>query len=471
MEGTKQAHTLISALIADPDKDLQELIPKNKNKTSTKDQSMFFNPDTVMPPASTHGQTSTSNTKTTSSTRNMGPRGQNQSSSARPQTTVSSSVPSSSMVWGGPPSQPPITSPRRSQPKQTSVLQPQSNPEKNVTRQLFPNETKNRGGFGVPPSTSSNTTVSYSLASSTSKVTTSGSPVFAIKLDSTKQPIPSKPGQIRPPIPGNVKVLQRPGSHKQDPQPLPIISGQQNGPTAPPIMGPNGQFLPTSSPAGSFSPFNNLFSNVADQLLKKDDASERMNFASVAAAGVIGSLTNASAASDLVPTKVDPQLQAKAPGFRPVRNPSPQEMEMRFKGMQLPPQMLNEMDSRMFRAGMPNQSPSMSPRSSASTPNTNMSPQSQTNASLDSGHLSSAVGQKEEYTTPSQPMTLPKIESTLNPNAPDFTSRQAGGPPNAPGGNVPPNLAMRYLLYQQALAHQFQNLGNASDFFLFYKVP
>ena len=27
-----------------------------------------------------------------------------------------------------------------------------------------------------------------------------------------------------------------------------------------------------------------------------------------------------------------------------------------------------------------------------------------------------------EYSTPNKPMTLPKIESTLNPNAPDFTS-------------------------------------------------
>lgn len=467
MDGTKQAHTLISALIADPDKDLQELIPKNKNKTSTKDQSMFFNPETLMPPASTPGQTPNSNTKITSNTRNMGPRGQNQSSNARPQTTVSSSVPISSMVWGGPPSQPPITSPRRSQLKQASSVQPgQINLEKNVTRQLFPNETKNRGGFGIPPSTSSNTTVSYTLASSTSKVTTSGSPIFALKPDTNKQAMSNKAGHIRPPVPGNIKVLQRPGSgHKQDPQPLPIISGQQNGPTAPPIIGPNGQFLPPNSPAASFSPFNNLFSNVADQLLKKDDASERMNFASVAAAGVIGSLTNSSAASDLAPTKVDPQLQAKAPGFRPVRNPSPHEIEMRFKGMQLTPQMMNEMDSRMFRASMPNQSPSMSPRSSTSTPNTNMSPRNQTNASLDSGHISSTANQKEEYTTPSQPMTLPKIESTLNPNAPDFTSRQAGGPPNHPGGNMPPNnLAMGYLLYQQALAQQLQNLGNIHSF-------
>lgn len=223
------------------------------------------------------------------------------------------------MVWGGPPSQPPITSPRRSQPKQATVIQPgQGNPDKNVTRQLFPNETKNRGGFGVPPSTSSNTTVSYTLASSTSKVTTSGSPVFTIKPDNSKQPLPSKPGQIRPPVPGNVKVLQRPGSHKQDPQPLPIISGQQNGPSAPPMMGPNGPFMPPNSPGGSFSPFNNLFSNVADQLLKKDDASERMNFASVAAAGVIGSLTNSSAASDLMATKVDPHIGPPPPAASPL---------------------------------------------------------------------------------------------------------------------------------------------------------
>merc|ERR1712142_1071796 len=32
---------------------------------------------------------------------------------------------------------------------------------------------------------------------------------------------------------------------------------------------------------------------------------------------------------------------------------------------------------------------------------------------------------QEEYSTPNQPMTLPKIESTLNPNAPDFTSSRS----------------------------------------------
>ena len=458
--------------MADPDKDLVELLPKTKNKSSTKENaSLYFNPESVnsssVIASNTNSQPPGSTNRSSPSGRNMGPRGQNQGSSGNarvPSASNGTIGPPASMVWAGPPTMSSTTSPRRNQSKSSQA----SSQDKTVTRQLFPGEGKKGGGFGTP-NTTTNTTVSYSLASSASKVTTTGSSIFN-KSDSTRLSANSKQGPIKPPVPGSVKVLQRPGNSKQDPQPLPIIS-QQNGMPGTTNAMTNGPFIPPSSVpgsmSGSFSPFNNLFSNVAEQFLKKDDVAERMNFASVAAAGLVGSSTSSSPTPDLAPLmqnlKVDPHLQAKAPGFRPVniRNPNPQDIDMaRAPGYKGIPMMMNDMDLRM-RVSVPNHSPALSPRSASSTPGGGISPRG--------NHLPTDVmanaGQKMEYSTPSQPMTLPKIESTLNPNAPDFTSRQAGGPmgnqPVGPGG-MP--LAMGYLqnLYQQALAQQLlqsQGLG------------
>lgn len=99
------------------------------------------------------------------------------------------------------------------------------------------------------------------------------------------------------------------------------------------MMGFNGLFMFFNFFGGLFFFFNNLFSNVVDQFLKKDDVLERMNFVSVVVVGVIGSFINFSVVFDLMVIKVDLYFQVKVFGFRFVRNLFFYEMEMRFKGI------------------------------------------------------------------------------------------------------------------------------------------
>lgn len=481
LDATRQANALITALVTDPDKDLLEILPKTKAKVSNKDTMIILGPETAIPPIGspvTSGTTPLKSSNTNRSSRNT--------SSQRDQNLANTGTVQSTVIWGTtPPPQSVITSPRRNLSKVTPSSGPQGS-EKVVTRQLFPGDKKS--GFTIPPQTSTNTTMSYSLASTSAKVSTTSASAYVNKQDNRisnvtsksqqqqQQPPQTRPIQqphIQPPV-GSIKVLQRPSpSQKFDqPQPLPIISGQQTSTINGPVTSINGG-QPGMGPGmpnqGMFQPFSNMFNiNVTDQLMRKDDQAERMNFASVAAAGVVPSMGNpgsptAELALSMQNLKVDPALQAKAPGFRPpnAKNMSPPGVESEGPGYKvLQAQMMNDIDvSRApgYRGGLPNHSPAVSPRSNASTAS-GMSPRGQ-NSGLDSSqHSTSSVSsQKEEYTTPTQPMTLPKIQSTLNPNAPDFTSRQMGQV-NLGGGNpgLTPNTLPFYLqtLYQQALAQQ-----------------
>lgn len=240
----------------------------------------------------------------------------------------------------------------------------------------------------------------------------------------------------RSPGPGMVKVLQRPSNQKNEP--LPIVSNQQQSL-------PNGPVQSSNAPPGTFSPFNNAFSNVADQFLRRDESAERMNFASVAAAGIVGSVANSPMSeSPGIPGqmgKSDTALQAKAPGYRPtnVRPMTPQDIEAQrmfgFGGMQPMKIGVGDELSRTPGFRMPNQSPVISPRNQGE-----ISPPSQSINPVQN------QPRKDEYTTPNQPLTLPKIESTLNPNAPDFTSRQPG---QIPGQNIPPAMYLQSLYLAQ----------------------
>ncbi|XP_076074995.1 ankyrin repeat and KH domain-containing protein 1-like isoform X3 [Mytilus galloprovincialis] len=429
-EGTKQAHALIMALVSDPEKELNELIPKYTNKQPPQKESMYFSIDTSVPTTSSVSSSVSSTVVTSSSRSSGGGRSglRSQASNVRLAT-----LPASIGVWGGPPTTSTITSPRRNQQKSTSSIPAGLNQDKNVTRQLFPMESK-KPIFSNPPTTSTNNSLTYTFACSSSKVTTSPSPIFsASKLD-----MPRSPG---PPM---VKVLQRPPNQKNEP--LPIVSNQQQSMS-------NGPVQSTNAPHGTFSPFNNSFSNVADQFLKRDESAERMNFASVAAAGVVASMGNSpmSESSGLpgqMGGKSDAALQAKAPGYRPtnIRPMTPQEMEAQriynFVGMQgMQPVRIGVGENELNRAPgyrMPNQSPVISPRNQGE-----LSPPSHSIGQLQP--------RKDEYTTPNQPLTLPKIESTLNPNAPDFTSRQPGQPQ---GQNIPPAMYLQSLYLAQLFNNQ-----------------
>ena len=384
-------------------------------------------------------------------------------------------------VWGGPPTTT-SASPQRNKQKQSasSVSAPFQPPvpglngsmlDKSVTRQLFSAEQKRKGGFGSPTMI---TTQSNIMSGSVStKTTPSSPPNFNIRPDMRLSP--GTRNQAKPLVPGNVKVLQRPTAAGAG---LPIIANQATTTaTTQTITSATGFNIASSS--GEYSPFDNLFSNAAQQLLgKKDDSmNERMNFASVAAAGVIPTLT-ASPGNLGTPSSpggpTDPGLLAKAPGFKlpGPRMMNPLEMAPGFKGSGFPlsPQM---MDMNTFGMNGPgpqsfqnfpqpihSQSPNSSPRSSQSA-SSGMSPHSS------SGFDSSL--QREEYTTPTQPMTLPKISSSLNPNAPDFMSRTAPpGSNTGPGGpNVPGMGMIPQAMYQQALAQQllsaFNTMGPAPN--------
>lgn len=356
----------------------------------------------------------------------------------------------------------------------SSVEKPSS-----VSRQLFIHEKKRSDS---PVVTSA---VTFSL--STVTVTTTAS-FIDIRATSAKSQ----------PKPGSVKVLQRPSSvnaatMKHDPQPLPIVSNNQPqaaGPSnlterVPPI---NYMPPPVSNPS-EYSPFQLFYDEI---LNKKEDGGERMNFASVAAAGVITSLNSGMNPVPLMHTSSDNplnvNLQAKAPGYKAggQRSSSPQlDMSMGktsgFKtGSFHPPiQFVGEGDMSLgFRGAMASMvNSNMSPRSNTSTPS-GLSPRGRASTPLDSSQnsgssITSLSSQREEYSTPDQPMTLPRIESTLNPNAPNFFSRScdvgdSGQPSDMPlnflaanagmFGNLPPPTDMQ-ALYQQAMNPTFPSNG------------
>lgn len=490
-EATRQAHALITALITDPDKELNEIIPKAKQKPPPVDnKSMYFIPPGESPSPVPGNSTQVSgNPQPKSSTKTLAPRLQQQVTMTTGNTArlgiVGQSNPNVNMVWGGSQAVPGSLSPRRNTGKvavpagapysvpTASMNGPITADKSNVTRQLFTGIERRSGGFGSPNSVTTIVTMS-----NVSSPIPASPPSFNIRPDG--RPIVSRANIQGNLVPGTVKLLQRPLAStkgKHDQQPLPIIPNQvTTAMTTLTVTSANISLNLSSS--GEFSPFNNLFSNNADQLLgKKDDnLNERMNFASVAAAGVVSSFSGSSIMS-LEPNSPDPALQAKAPGFKLQPNVGPRMMApqdlnpgFRAGGFPLPPQMMDLMHGGLQGfAGyqpppavpqpFPNQSPNMSPRSSQSS-TAGLSPRSNS-----SGFDPQLVGsQKEEYTTADQPMTLPKISSSLNPNAPDFTSRSVpgGSPFPGPGGgqSFPKNSAFPPQMYNQQELAQLMSVLN-----------
>ena len=477
-DATRQAHALITALVSDPDKELQEILPKTKTKPQL-DKSLYFIPPNDSGSSPVGSASQNAGNQQSKSGNKLAPRLQAQTTSRQSMGGGVMSAPI--QVWGGPPTTTSV-SPRRSNNKPTPNPVPFSSPgpgmngsmmDKNVTRQLFSGEQK-RKGFGSPNMI---TTQSVAISgSANTKTTPSSPPNFNIRPDMRLSP--GSRNQSKPLVPGNVKVLQRPNSGMGlQPQPLPIIPNQPTTTATTQTITSSSGFNISSS-AGEFSPFDNLFSNAAQQLLgKKEDSNERMNFASVAAAGVIPTFTSIpgnipTPSSPGGPT--DPGLLAKAPGFKLTgpRMMNPMDIAPGFKGggFQMPPQMMEMNMSALYGLNGPqgfpgysqqsvqSQSPSSSPRSSQS--GSGMSPLS--NSGFDAT-LSSL--QREEYTTPNQPMTLPKISSSLNPNAPDFTSRSVPPGSTGPGGpgnfsNVPGMGMIPQAMYQQALAQQLLSAIN-----------
>ena len=355
-----------------------------------------------------------------------------------------------------------------------------------VSRQLFPGD-RNRHSTQVAV-TATKTTVTYTSAVSAgkAKTVTSSANMPHIKMSDHKAPVAMVRPLAKSPAGGSTggSMLQQNGSShigKPGQQPLlPMKPASQN--SGPPPQ--NQQAVigsVTTSQHGEYSPFHNFF-NAVDQVTgnKKEDPNENrknMNFASVAAAGVIsssaGPLGSNSPGPPRPPSEHDPNLPAKAPGYKPKSSlpPGGDGDHMRAPGfkammqqahqhqhqhpghqhpghhalpggpgnvMGLPFSMppvgeldMNQVDN--FRAVMAAHHHMSPHHSGTSTPS--LSSQSPSSMGFGFDHEEFLRAGRIEYSTPHQPMTLPKIESTLNPNAPDFRSSRPDLPsPPGPGG-------------------------------------
>lgn len=582
-DATKRAHDLITALIKDPDKGVQHIIPKIKGKivntnTLTISSNVWHNSmaNNIVLPSSKHLNSSTalqqqqqqvvsiltqhsqSNTNdgkpvvmnsarsTTASTATKTVSSRNNTLSSSQSGVISNSeeknnkasqqqppigsfqVTNGTAIWGNP------SEPQKGlafygnnnlQTASTTciVYTPDKNPSL-VSKQLF-NDEKSTSSKVVVSTTSLVSAYSSPSMAKTTLVATS-SPTFSTKVEATvgprigtkrgisphQQPQLSHPQNLIPGLNGRphqqlqqnlqanyVQSITSTQQHnmaskQQMPQPLPIKVNEG-------YLGGNGK------PSGAeYSPFHNFFSQVTEGILgsKKDDLFDnRMNFASVAAAGVVPSTScnvNPAGRDRILSTEFDP---SKAPGYKApgqkMQSPGPSESgavrSSGYRGNLLPnspltlsnnsqdslQQNLNlttePLDSRHFmnvNSGFLNsQEFSRIPGYNQPNPGmhssfTNLQQQmnlplgqagngfhsqvpdfSQQHASPRSTPFGSdhSPGQQfanaflgiadEEYSSPHTPMTLPKIESNLNPNAPHFMCRT---PNDGLGFHVPPAL-------------------------------
>ncbi|XP_064628158.1 ankyrin repeat domain-containing protein 17-like isoform X2 [Lineus longissimus] len=491
-DSTRQAHNLVASLIKDPDMELTEILPKTKNRPQPVGVSSSSSLQAQVPigvfmmPVTTpqNGQVPSSHMNSLISIQSTTIHSVVQSSTVTQKTTLvtAGGTPVITQAWKATSSKRKMSSSSISTninpvPSSATMIVPGSKSPSTVSRQLFPD----KKGVHIVTTTTVKSIGTFTSASSSSKtrMVNHTPPAVSLKSDVNKSL--------------NFTGKQHAMSGKVDHQPLPIKStpGQaMHG--VPPTMSSSGANTP-----GEYSPFNsNLFSHVKDEVLgKKGDyqGENRMNFASVAAAGVVPP----TGSTPPPPPETDPNLQAKAPGFGMPRPSSPSSQRNEadlakapgYKGpMHGPPavttaftspSVLTNLTSTIssqgsipsatllqtavnsmahysvppissmrssamdvdfakmagLRSGMQS-SQSLSPRSGSSTPG---APSPRTFGSMGMGMgLPMGIGMgmgmgmeyppssltpgslRDEYSTPHQPMTLPKISSTLNPNAPDF---------------------------------------------------
>lgn len=433
-EAMRQAQTMITALINDPDKQLDQLIPKNKHKpnttTVTIQSNMWHNSMAMGVPGTVPVST---NTGTIFTAQSCIMSSQRSHSSHATQSTKSfltngpsvgvtpfANVVKNQVNGHGPSQSAPAHSPSTKRSGKTSVTssQPVVNPPVKgnvaVARQLFP-----ESNITVAIT---KTTATYSMASNTmSKMASSTTSTFSMKPETIGAVMSTKVQTKVPPPPSTIGAQT-----KQD---LPLKS-QSGRPGSAPI--------PSQSPStvgAVYSPFNNNhFTRVAESVLsKKEEGLEsRRNFASVAAAGVVSSNSQVPSAASVMDSLLkapgykaqannhqsEPDL-SKAPGYRSTPAPNGPLMD------QTNFMRLDSIDVEVDPSKAPGYKGHPFDYDFARSPfKLSQSPGSMAGGSprsMEPGHSPPQL--RNEYSTPNHPMTLPKIESTLNPNAPDFTSR------------------------------------------------
>lgn len=386
-ESIRQAQQLISALIKEPEKEFNELMAKFRAANAAAKAGASA--------TSAGGKSATATTASAASQPKV-TRSATTIASSKPTTTAPVSgqpapVPST-VAWGAintlivaasSPKKVVSTSGSKTPPVTSAPLlvqqqqQQQQQQKSGAVRQLFPEANPTviapaakKAIASVPAATTSSAAmkpvVSYTVAGSSASVPTTSSSASTRTTPVISGQIPAPPAklspqQIAPQAPSKVSDKTSPLMSaslvtsqqqqipvQQQPQPAtsqaqmnqlgPVCSGQaQHISGSSSVSVPNSNSLVSSrpnsaSPVQDYSPFNNLFSKVAQQTMwarelqqqQQGSKSSSKNFASVAAAGVspIPSKTPTSLSNSLTGHQADlgPSLHvvdaAKAPGYR-----------------------------------------------------------------------------------------------------------------------------------------------------------
>ncbi|XP_076458680.1 ankyrin repeat and KH domain-containing protein 1-like isoform X4 [Babylonia areolata] len=468
-EATRMAHTMITSLVQEPEKDLSEIIARVKGKPVEKPQQtpvtigdfaigMFTVPTTTSQSANIVSQKSS----TSKSGSSRQPAGSSSAVNGRSSGAGVGQAPTN--AWQNPvPGSGGPASPRRSPQKQlppslvphSSSAPAPSLDSKVVGRPLpaAPGESRRQG-----TATSTSTTTPLSVGSAANSMKSLSSSAAGRVGSELRQPaMPSSSAGVvgqkaSRPATTSVRVLQRQtGPVRPDPQPLPIVSSHMSNPSSMAVTSSSGMTSPAFS---TFHLWNN--SSPTPILSKKED------FASVAAAGVVPTQpsSHSGQAAPGSPASTPTNDPTKAPGYKAgIGSASPQTRTdlggpaLAFPGPVGTPEHPDDFKSNSrdplsgpsgmpILPGLPGDGGRMPPHLSftgglppGAFPNQHHSffphqPMYSGPGSLD---------QKEEYSTPHQPMTLPEIKSTLNPNAPDFqiTGTGVGGPGGMVNGYPP----------------------------------
>ena len=324
-----------------------------------------------------------------------------------------------------------------------------------VSRQLFPQDKAVASQQQVVLSSAGKTIAMYtSPATTKTKVVSTAALNPAAQVD--VKVVPSS-GRSLSKVPGNGR--HPPGVQvtkiASEPQLLPMLPGGQMPPSSSVVVSRSHVAVSPASatvtlPPGEYSPFNNFFSKVAENVIGKkneqgNSLDNRMNFASVAASGVMapsGEVIQTGIVAPPGDSSQDESLQAKAPGYKAPGQRS--EAAPGYKGG-VPQGSQQPMSAAGFPYGVPpfptshlapmcGSGPPMLPEMNGGMPGmgfgmptligmmpSSMDPGGERHSPrLDAFGFPHSV--RDEYSTQDRPMTLPKIDSNLNPNAPNFTS-------------------------------------------------
>lgn len=476
-EAIRQANNLINAMVEEPDKDVTELLTQaNKGHKAIVEEF----PSQKVPVTITDFAIGTFTVPVTSST-SLTSKSPVRSKTAKQSKSHSGSHSSNSVTntmgptigaWQNPiPGQVLPSSPRRSPLKQVIVSSSVivSRPgvaatvEKGSARQLtFSSDRSKRSASPVLAPQSSSASLSFTpTATSTNK----GLICTTKAQDPRLQSQPKSSMAVSSPMTSPVVRFPHPASTagpRLDGLPLPIVTNGSSS-HAERSMQARSSTPSNQSTPGEYNPFN---SSIYTNFLTKKE--EKTNFASVAAAGVVTTtpspqtISNPTQSTSNIAETVDPVLQAKAPGFKtpqqglsphyrhdtsaniggyhmsPVGNASAnsvQGLQTINSGMRAVAPIIPYMDdyqmSQMLQYQYLNQirekcNPMiqtfvrMELGAASLTMPPGVYPQGMPGVPIPSGQQSQQQPQKEEYSKPHRPMTLPEIKGGLNPNAPEF---------------------------------------------------